>query len=1216
VDDEKEAEVEVRFLPDDPTSDDRLGGRDDVAKAIARTFITEDDGKAIALTGSWGSGKSSVVKMVKNLAEVESGQKQRQVVVNFDAWCHKGDPLRCAFLVELGDRLSDEKVGWLNNEWWEGSKDGEEAGKKDEILRRKTVSRTKTTPVLSKEGRKLAFALLLFPIGLAMLSAASLNLIVGWIGLGLSIAVFVGILFLYWWASRKAKKKNERDESNGGKEKAGNNRTKAIRFFFEERETDVTTTESRTPDPTSFEFKIYFKEILEEALYDGEGNLIDDRKLMIVIDNLDRVEHSDARTIWATMQTFFEPSASGGAHDYSTRLWLLVPFDPDGVSRIWREGGYPEADGSAEPEVTDPDKKEPSAKVGMGITSSFKEKAFQITFHVSPPVLTKWKEFFETKVAWALPGHEADYHSLYRLYDLRLTSQAGVTPRGIILYINRIAALHLQWGDDIPIVVQGLYALKSEIEVDGQNEEDKIRNLIENLPPRFISVIDENEHPGWRNQLAALHYNVAPELALQMVYKPTIRKYLREGNVDELAQIATVQGVPDFLEGCIEEDIPTYDTKGFATAASVLRCLDDTKSASVEPMWQKLAQGFIKYAPPVVDLDAALGAEISEIVAHASALVIQDLLQVVAERISLVNVSWAEENADVIFQNWLEGTLRIIEGFHTIAPGGDWRASFYVPSENHYMGMMTKLIGDGKPDEILRYFVPCPGKEGAILTRLQDVVSSGQYSEIYDKAVKKMVPFGAWPWETLARALSARLSDSEADLQQGEIGACIRSLVFLGYEVGDSTAQAELATMSAGGQLQHRLSVIQSSDDFEAIALVVFPILITNPSGDIEAPFRESQAGIDYYHSLADNPVDNQKVIDEIAALILKHKKVEYLVESMLHTREEGLAAVIINTASVRDDAHGLLPSEFLLQHFDEISGIVIDENFSKLVETLIEHGDLINKIYEGGFRDGHVALYSKVLQVEGVFAEKKDDTESKEASARLDIPSFNEFLVLNLGQVIKETWLEELRGGGQLINLLLQLAKNKIVPNLGINFGQALTENIQETIKADVPSIQPVVVDNVDLLLAAMDPNVRQSFLIDLCNFAATEQGTAAPILRAFGTHLYSDSLVELTEKNYKPLFLNILSRTDVDEVSWIVEALNSSQKLLEKASGEMRVPLLDGMKKKLDEPELPDDYRNRVFEIGDLLGESLRPPPEVTAEESPGTELNRPDFPGGSII
>ena len=77
---------------------------------------------------------------------------------------------------------------------------------------------------------------------------------------------------------------------------------------------------TQTPDPTSVEFEAVFRDLLDEALKD-KG-----RKLLLVVDNLDRVEPSDALSIWSTLQTFL------GHSDYQrpewiNRLWVLIPYD-------------------------------------------------------------------------------------------------------------------------------------------------------------------------------------------------------------------------------------------------------------------------------------------------------------------------------------------------------------------------------------------------------------------------------------------------------------------------------------------------------------------------------------------------------------------------------------------------------------------------------------------------------------------------------------------------------------------------------------------------------------------------------------------------------------------------------------------------------------------------------------------------------------------------
>jgi ABC-type transport system involved in cytochrome bd biosynthesis fused ATPase/permease subunit len=53
------------LIDDKPASFDEFeGAHEKVAKAISDLIIFEEGGKSIALTGSWGSGKSTVVELI------------------------------------------------------------------------------------------------------------------------------------------------------------------------------------------------------------------------------------------------------------------------------------------------------------------------------------------------------------------------------------------------------------------------------------------------------------------------------------------------------------------------------------------------------------------------------------------------------------------------------------------------------------------------------------------------------------------------------------------------------------------------------------------------------------------------------------------------------------------------------------------------------------------------------------------------------------------------------------------------------------------------------------------------------------------------------------------------------------------------------------------------------------------------------------------------
>ena len=56
-----------QLLSDDPADVDELGSHQRVADGIAKLVLSNDGGKAITLEGAWGSGKSTVIKLLEKL---------------------------------------------------------------------------------------------------------------------------------------------------------------------------------------------------------------------------------------------------------------------------------------------------------------------------------------------------------------------------------------------------------------------------------------------------------------------------------------------------------------------------------------------------------------------------------------------------------------------------------------------------------------------------------------------------------------------------------------------------------------------------------------------------------------------------------------------------------------------------------------------------------------------------------------------------------------------------------------------------------------------------------------------------------------------------------------------------------------------------------------------------------------------------------------------
>ena len=103
------------LLDDQPAKTDDFESHAHVADALFRLIQSSERGGPIALTGSWGSGKSTVIKLLTRQLELPQAKKALDTqVFTFDAWAHQGDPLRRCF-IEQFVKFS-KQAGWTDKE--------------------------------------------------------------------------------------------------------------------------------------------------------------------------------------------------------------------------------------------------------------------------------------------------------------------------------------------------------------------------------------------------------------------------------------------------------------------------------------------------------------------------------------------------------------------------------------------------------------------------------------------------------------------------------------------------------------------------------------------------------------------------------------------------------------------------------------------------------------------------------------------------------------------------------------------------------------------------------------------------------------------------------------------------------------------------------------------------------------------------------------------
>jgi energy-coupling factor transporter ATP-binding protein EcfA2 len=563
----------TRLLDDAPTDRDEFGSHEPVAEAIRDLVVHEQGGRAIGLAGSWGSGKSTVVRLLQQIAPRGADGQLDVRVIEFDAWAHQGDPLRRTFLEQLVSALSD--CGWTSAQAW--------AGDLQALARRVSIQDQTNTSVLTPQAKCLVGSSLFVPLGLALVSTFGTDTVSAWWPwIGVIMALLPAAAFVYLLAARKWRTWPFNMPRPLGRDAATESLTAILAGH-----TQVTTRSEtiQTADPTSVEFQALFRRLLRDVLGSGESaGLGEKRRLVLAIDNLDRVGITEGLSVWATMRAFLEVPRKD--QEWLKRLWVLVPYDHDGIARLWR-GENSDAEQLAAP---------------------FLEKTFQVRFRIPRPVLSDARAFMVRLLAEAMPKHpEADRDHVYRIYEFynslpiptpdqdsdrqaaggeaARASKVYPTPRDIKMFVNDLGTVHRQWCGRIPLSDQVLFTLL-------------IRDGLSPLDPRSMPVRGDSRLTSMTSgelgqNLAGMHFNLEPTKALQVYLAPLVLLALTAADSAGLSQYAKNVGFLDICGHVITAHVDSWrvgDSRDLAYAAVALNGVDVAFDADLRwhTIWRQL----------------------------------------------------------------------------------------------------------------------------------------------------------------------------------------------------------------------------------------------------------------------------------------------------------------------------------------------------------------------------------------------------------------------------------------------------------------------------------------------------------------------------------------------------------------------------------------------------------------------------------------------------
>lgn len=1058
------------LIEDVPASDDAFGPEgphNRVARAIAELIRSESGGKVVGLEGSWGSGKSTVVNLVRR----HFANDQQVAVQVFDAWAHEGDPLRRSYLERLIRDLQDR--GWVAKARWD------EILQRISLKKRDAQSKTRTRPTLL--GQAFALSALLVPFGTAhVTNALREGVTFGWglppskqfiFGAALSLApILVAIANLLQALVRR----------------------RAVEWsLLQQNETESFTTTTEFPNPTSIEFEKYFGDLMREALGESEK----DRRLVLVVDNLDRVDADSALSIWSTLQTFLQDRRLR-SESWFNRLWVIVPFDPTGLRKLWEAGAAPENTGG--------DK----ISAGDATAESFFDKSFQIRFYIAPPVLSDWREFLDGLLAKALPDHkEQDRHSVYRVYEhctrQRLTPP---TPRELIVFVNQIGAIHRQWLDEFPVEHVAYFVL----------ERRKNVRLIESLRKGTVPRPDDAHlfaDGGLTDSLAGLAFNVRSSKGRELLLSEPIRQaLLGDGDLKELAE-----SHPDGFWPVLELVVPTLVDADPATVGRAAMKLH--YSALLDPRRRetRTVLEFLRNAAARMTSFEKWDYEMAEGVAALCRLLRDDsagkLLRACADAMEAEAKPSPEPATlvrsldivlDVAEELGQEGILPDVIRLR-LDPMG-WRQACMVLAENDRNAYWRRIAPTASADEVV--------------TEIQGRVAAGTFSseDVVEIRVSSESALGA-SWQKLIPSIEQRI-DSGQNAPPEEVHNLLAALWTI-RRIASSAAEEALSRLVTQGHVANHLHRCRKARHEAGKAMCVFTSLYFTPEGAAPAAVGASAAGHQALIQLLASPTEGLithivelmrrfEVFDWPLRVLDARRPADPLISQCLRHVAEGdeVARTYTNAELVR---RWLLIAEALKE--GESESVFVD-----LVRKLDKEQGLSEAICNGAFSTTDARLYALIAEL------------SAQGSP------FLAWCRQGLEALPKAEWRSDLSGTASCCQLALVLRARNAGPRLSTEFYDALSEHARELTQGGAATR-----DGIDWpeLLNCLPEGIRTAFRDRLLSLAVSRDGRIAGLF----FDIYGGELASAKDwrrpHTVTHLFSPLVRERSVAGLAWLRNAL-----------------------------------------------------------------------------
>jgi hypothetical protein len=573
----------VRFIPERVADTDQFQHKS-VAQVLARVIVRHPQLRTIGLLGKWGSGKSTTISYIPS--EVENLSGEPCLLFAYDAWLYQSDAPRPAFIDALFEFLVKEQR--LNRADW--------TDHVAILTGHLQVTYASERPFSSLTSRAMLLALLGLPVAGLILDhhdmitkqwsqwtewrltvlAAFLAVmpiavwVVGQVGRGLGwVLRAIGRRLLKTLGRTSNTPTDGRLARWLARWRARNILILDQRFSPKPRDESWSWILSRKPQateqrkvgkstPSTADFQRAFRSMVTAALDAGGGR----QRLIIAVDNLDRLPIPEAVALWAVIRSFFlGPTTSEDIGN--SRLTVILPMDEHYVAQVQGQAGTPS-----------PVAPESGSATASDLAQGLMEKTFDLTLRLPRPTFVNWQGYFAKQLAFALfrtksslggasgPAGAASATEVYDVDDVDVVEigtilndawharAERITPRMVNAMVNRIIATWLRWEASlISLQVVAYYAI---------NQDDIDRDLLGFLQTAVpLQGVDDYD---WESWLAALHFGIEPHEAIQVLLMRPMRDAIDDSSAEQFRGLSHREGFTSVMKSIVASyDMATFD---------------------------------------------------------------------------------------------------------------------------------------------------------------------------------------------------------------------------------------------------------------------------------------------------------------------------------------------------------------------------------------------------------------------------------------------------------------------------------------------------------------------------------------------------------------------------------------------------------------------------------------------------------------------------------